>query len=116
MKRLGPTAGCVLAFALILHSTSAHADAGGAQGVYRTAEDFTGGRLTRESSCKSPDHKIELHDILNKPYVHVTQRPGTSASVACRGALKCPKRAQESGSLTLNVVPEPGLLETSIEP
>ena len=62
----------LIPFALVLGSTSARADVGGAQGVYQTAEDFTGGRLTSASTCKSPDHKIELHDILKKPHIHVT--------------------------------------------
>lgn len=82
MKRAGRAAGCVFALARILCSTSAYADVGGAQGIYRTAEDFTGGRLTSESSCQSADHKIELHDILNKPRIHVEFQITTHSTIA----------------------------------
>lgn len=41
-------------------------------GVYKTAADYQSGRLTAEGSCDSKKHKLELHDVLGKPYVHVT--------------------------------------------
>lgn len=41
-------------------------------GVYLTATDYKDGRLAFEGDCRSKDHKLELHDVLNKPYIHVT--------------------------------------------
>ena len=41
-------------------------------GVYLTPDDFKNGRLSFEGDCRSKVHKLELHDILNKPYIHVT--------------------------------------------
>lgn len=57
---------------LVLVAGLAHATVDGARGIYLTADDFTNGRLTSESDCASPGHKIELHDVLKKPYIHVT--------------------------------------------
>lgn len=37
-----------------------------------TAADYKEGRLAFEGDCRSKAHKLELHDILNKPYIHVT--------------------------------------------
>ena len=41
-------------------------------GVYLTAADYKEGRVSFEGDCRSEVHKLELHDILNKPYIHVT--------------------------------------------
>src|SRR6516162_9457315 len=41
-------------------------------GVYLTAADYQEGRLAFEGDCGSKTHKLELHDVLNKPYVDVT--------------------------------------------
>lgn len=43
-----------------------------ATGVYLTAEDYKSARLTSESDCSSPGHKVELHDLLHKSFIHVT--------------------------------------------
>ncbi len=48
-----------------------------AQGIYLTADDYQNGRLTSASDCKAIDHKIELHDLLNKPFIHVTHNGDT---------------------------------------
>lgn len=48
------------------------AEARSATGIYLTAEDYKNGRLASESDCDSPGHKVELHDILRKPFIHVT--------------------------------------------
>ncbi len=41
-------------------------------GIYLTAADYSNGRLTAEGDCGSGGHKLELHDLLNKSYIHVT--------------------------------------------
>jgi len=41
-------------------------------GIYLTAAGYDEGRLTSEGHCGSKDHKLELHDVLNKSYIHVT--------------------------------------------
>jgi len=41
-------------------------------GLYVTAADYRNRRLTSESDCTSAAHKLELHDMLNKPYIDVT--------------------------------------------
>ncbi len=41
-------------------------------GVYLTAADYKDGRLAFEGDCKSKAHRLNLHDILNKPYIDVT--------------------------------------------
>ncbi len=41
-------------------------------GVYQTASDYKDGRLAFEGECGSKAHKLELHDVLNKPYIDVT--------------------------------------------
>lgn len=41
-------------------------------GVYLTADDYKNGRLSFEGDCGSKAHKLELHDVLHKSYIHVT--------------------------------------------
>lgn len=41
-------------------------------GVYLTAADYTNRHLAFEGDCKSKAHRLELHDVLNKPYIDVT--------------------------------------------
>lgn len=41
-------------------------------GVYLTSTDYKASRLTFEGDCKSEAHRLELHDVLNKPYIDVT--------------------------------------------
>jgi hypothetical protein len=43
-----------------------------ATGVYLTAEDYKNARLTSESDCSSPGHKVDLHDLLHKTFIHIT--------------------------------------------
>ena len=42
-------------------------------GVYLTADDYKNGRLSFEGGCGSKTHKLEIHDVLDKPYIDVTQ-------------------------------------------
>jgi len=41
-------------------------------GVYLTAADYEAGRLSFEGDSKSKGHKLEMHDVRNKPYIDVT--------------------------------------------
>ena len=41
-------------------------------GVYLASADYKDGRLAFEGDCKSKAHRLELHDVLNKPYIDVT--------------------------------------------
>lgn len=41
-------------------------------GVYLTASDYEAGKLAYEGDCGSKVHKLEIHDISNKPYIDVT--------------------------------------------
>lgn len=41
-------------------------------GIYLTAVDYQHAQLTSEGDCKSKSHGIELHDVLNKPFIDVT--------------------------------------------
>jgi hypothetical protein len=40
--------------------------------VTHLAADYKNGRLSYEGDCRSKTHKLELHDVLNKPYIDVT--------------------------------------------
>ena len=44
----------------------------GMSGVYLTGADYKDGRLSFEGDCKSKAHRLELHDVRNKPYIDVT--------------------------------------------
>jgi hypothetical protein len=64
---------CTSVAVIVLAATgSAQAAAPGISGIYLSSADFTDGRLTAEGHCGSVDHKLELHDVLNKSYIHVT--------------------------------------------
>jgi hypothetical protein len=41
-------------------------------GIYLTGADYKNGRLSAEGDCGSKAHKLDLHDVLNKPYIDVT--------------------------------------------
>jgi hypothetical protein len=56
----------------VLAGSLATAEARSATGLYLTAEAYQSGRLTSESDCGSPGHKLELHDILHKSFIEVT--------------------------------------------
>lgn len=62
----------VLATALSGVGAHAKAQTTRTSGVYMTADDYKNGRLSFEGDCGSKTHKLELHDVLNKPYVDVT--------------------------------------------
>ena len=47
-------------------------------GIYLTAAAYDEGRLTSEGHCGSKDHKLELHDVLHKSYIHVTHGTETT--------------------------------------
>jgi hypothetical protein len=47
-------------------------------GIYLTAEDYQNGKLSFEAAAGSP-HKLELHDVSDKPYIHVTHGNETQA-------------------------------------
>ena len=51
---------------------SARQSASRTSGIYVTAADYDNRQLTAEGDCGSKAHKLELHDVLNKPYIHVT--------------------------------------------
>lgn len=61
----------------LLVANAATGSVNDASGIYLTANDYQRGYLTAESDCKSPGHKIELHDVLIKPYIHVTHNRET---------------------------------------
>ena len=42
-----------------------------------TAADYQNHRLSFEGDCRAKDHKLELHDVLNRPYIHVTHESET---------------------------------------
>jgi hypothetical protein len=44
-------------------------------GVYLSGADYENGRLAFEGGCETKAHKLELHDVLNKPYIDVTPIP-----------------------------------------
>jgi hypothetical protein len=62
------------AFAVFLFSAAGTAQVPPpkASGVYLTADDYNNGRLSFEGDCGSKAHKLELHDVLHKSYIHVT--------------------------------------------
>ena len=41
-------------------------------GIYLTADDFKNEKLTSEGWGSDSSHKLQLHDVLDKPYIHVT--------------------------------------------
>jgi hypothetical protein len=58
--------GCVFIASASVHAATRHS------GIYLSAADYENRRLTAEGDCGSKAHKLELHDVLNKPYIHVT--------------------------------------------
>lgn len=46
-------------------------------GIYVTASNYQNGILTAEGRCDSKGHELELHDVLNKTYIHVTHGSAT---------------------------------------
>jgi hypothetical protein len=64
--------GFVLAAVLFSLGASGQAASSKTSGVYLTAADFTAAQLSHQGFCGSAAHKLELHDVLNKPYIDVT--------------------------------------------
>ncbi len=70
MKTLVKTA-LVLVAVLLNAGTSGQAGLR-TSGVYQTAADYQANELSFQGTCGSDAHKLELHDVLNKPYIDVT--------------------------------------------
>lgn len=64
----------VAALAVLLFSGAdpVHATTPRTSGLYLTANDYKNGRLSFEGDCGSKTHKLEIHDVLDKPYIDVT--------------------------------------------
>ena len=64
----------VTALAVLVFSSAGTAQVAPSKtsGVYLTAGDYQLGRLSFEGDCESEAHKLELHDVLHKSYIHVT--------------------------------------------
>jgi len=59
----------VFAFACGVASAGNHARV---SGLYLTAADYQNGQLAFAGSCGAAGHKLEIHDVTNKPYVDIT--------------------------------------------
>jgi hypothetical protein len=62
----------VVAGAVLSAGAAAQSIRSKTSGVYLTAADFKEGRLSYEGECSSQAHRLELHDVLHKSYIHVT--------------------------------------------
>jgi hypothetical protein len=64
----------VAAIAVLLFSAASMVQAATpkSSGVFLTADDYKNVRLSFEGDCSSKTHKLELHDVLTKPYIDVT--------------------------------------------
>src|SRR6516225_875546 len=60
------------AFVLLNLGASGQAASSKTSGVYLTAADYTASQVSYQGACGSGAHKLELHDVLNKPYIDVT--------------------------------------------
>ncbi len=65
---------CAAALAVLAFSSAGTAQVAPQKmsGVYLTADDYKNGRLSFEGDCGSKAHRLELHDVLHKSYIHVT--------------------------------------------
>src|SRR5262249_31159752 len=63
---IAAVAGC-----MFLGGNVATAQTSRTSGVYLTAADYENSELRFEGDCGSKAHKLELHDVLNKPYIDV---------------------------------------------
>jgi hypothetical protein len=66
----------VFATALLAIGISGQTASSKTSGVYLTAADYTASQLSFPGACGSGTHKLELHDILKKPYIDVTHDGG----------------------------------------
>ena len=64
--------GLVLIAVLFSIGSSSQAADSKTSGVYLTAADYQAAQLSFPGVCGSGSHKLELHDVLNKPYIDVT--------------------------------------------
>ena len=62
----------VLVLALAVSTRPLSADQKTSGGVYLTAEDYMNGKLTMAGE-RGSGHKLEVHNLTSKPYIHVTQ-------------------------------------------
>jgi len=62
----------VVAACMFVGDTVATGQNSRTSGVYLTAADYENTELRFEGDCGSKAHKLELHDVLNKPYIDVT--------------------------------------------
>jgi hypothetical protein len=62
----------VLAAVLFGMNASGQAASSKTSGVYLTAADYTASQVSYQGVCGSGAHKLELHNVLNKPYIDVT--------------------------------------------
>jgi len=62
----------VVAGCIFVGDNVATAQTSRTSGVYLTAADYENTKLRFEGDCGSKAHKLELHDVLNKPYIDVT--------------------------------------------
>ena len=63
--------GSLIIAALLMIAVSASAADKTSSGIYLTADDFKNGKLSYEGWSGDSSHKLELHDVLDKPYIHV---------------------------------------------
>ena len=62
----------------VFSTTAAFASTPGrTSGIYLTAADYTERRPSFEGDCKTPSHKIELHNIVHKPYIEIMHGTAT---------------------------------------
>jgi hypothetical protein len=54
-------------------ATSAQVPVQSNSGIYATAEDYASRRIENGGACASGAYKVELHDVLNKPFIDVTR-------------------------------------------
>ena len=57
---------------VINFAVTAYAGSYQTSGVYTTSADYRDGRIGFEGTCGSKFHKLELHDLLDKPYIDIT--------------------------------------------
>jgi hypothetical protein len=70
--RLMKSSYLIIASLALSVATSMQAATPKTSGVYLTAADYTNRHLAFEGDCRSKAHRLELHDVLNKPYIDVT--------------------------------------------
>ncbi|HYM00616.1 MAG TPA: hypothetical protein VEZ90_16795 [Blastocatellia bacterium] len=67
-----PTGSLALVALLFCAAAFGQAPTRRTSGIYLTAADYESGRLSFGGDCGSKTHKLEVHDVLGKPYVDVT--------------------------------------------